>query len=126
MGLVGEGSECYGFDDEISQDHDFGLRVMVWLTREDHAQFGQQLQQALNCLPKNFGFAGEIQESLWGSTEKKSSVSMLSMQNLPVYFICLARTQYGGCSRNTICQWRPMERYFLILWGSSAITEILC
>ncbi len=55
IGLVGEGSECYGFDDQISQDHDFGARIMVWLTQEDYAALGQKVQQVLDCLPKDFG-----------------------------------------------------------------------
>ena len=25
VGMVGEGSDCYGFDDEISMDHDYGI-----------------------------------------------------------------------------------------------------
>ncbi|WP_434777960.1 tetratricopeptide repeat protein [Neisseria sp. Ec49-e6-T10] len=71
IGLVGEGSECYGFDDELSQDHDFGPRVMVWLTQEDYNQFGQKLQHILNCLPKSFDHANEIRASSWGSTQKQ-------------------------------------------------------
>lgn len=53
-GLAGEGSQCFGFDDEISQDHDWGASVCLWLTAEDYALFGEQLQQALYSLPHGF------------------------------------------------------------------------
>ena len=53
-GLVGHGSECYGFDDEISWDHDFGPRFCLWLTPEDYAAIGQRLQADYEALPKVF------------------------------------------------------------------------
>ena len=59
FGLVGDGSECYGFDDEISQDHDFGPRVMIWLTPDDFTVFGADLQDLLSKLPRQFlGYDG--------------------------------------------------------------------
>ncbi len=52
VGCVGEGSDRYGFDDAISEDHDFGTGFSLWLTDEDYGQIGCELQQAYENLVK--------------------------------------------------------------------------
>lgn len=53
VGLVGEGSECLEFDDEISRDHDWGASLCLWLNTDDFASQGKQLNEALKTFPKN-------------------------------------------------------------------------
>ena len=54
VGLAGEGSECLGFDDELSTDHDFGPGFCIWLTNQDYKLFGEELAKDYETLPKNW------------------------------------------------------------------------
>ncbi len=64
-GLVGDGSEHYGFDDEISRDHDWGPCFCLWLNKEDYEATGHRLHLEYQRLPKRFdGFERII--SQWG------------------------------------------------------------
>ena len=54
VGLVGEGSECFGFDDEISRDHDWGPGFCVWLSEADAQSFGDTARRVYASLPEEF------------------------------------------------------------------------
>ena len=56
VGLCGSGSECLGYDDEVSEDHDFEPGFCIFLPGEDKvdrkAEF--RLERAYASLPKEF------------------------------------------------------------------------
>jgi hypothetical protein len=56
VGLVGSGSECYGYDDLTSQDHDFEPGFCIFLPGEDivDRQTAFQLERAYAKLPNEF------------------------------------------------------------------------
>ena len=70
VGLVGHGSECFGFDDDISLDHDFEPGFCLWLTEDDEKEFGFKLFRAYSKLPKEYNGIKCLDKSTLGSKEK--------------------------------------------------------
>ena len=46
--LIGSGSEVLGFDTEMSSDHHWGPRVMLFLREADHARHHEALRYTLS------------------------------------------------------------------------------
>lgn len=65
-GLVGDGSECFGFDDEVSRDHDWGPGFCLWISRGDVPGLLRPLEEALEALPGTFEGFGPRRVSRWG------------------------------------------------------------
>lgn len=66
VGLVGHGSECFGYDDELSADHDHDGGVCLWLTNEDDKAFGFKLMRAYDRLAAAHGVYPKEKSALGG------------------------------------------------------------
>ena len=73
-GFVGEGSDCFGFDDAVSMDHDYAPGFCMWLTDEDYAAIGESLQKAYDELIKQHGIGNMTGNFL----ERRRGVSSVS------------------------------------------------
>lgn len=63
-GRVGGGSDALGLDDETSRDHDWGLRLSLFVAADEQiedvvAALDDELPQAFRGLPTRFAFTGE-------------------------------------------------------------------
>lgn len=98
FGLVGEGSECLGYDDAISQDHDFGASVCIWLKREDYSKYSKRINEVLETLPKEYEGFSALVESEWGANRR----GCLVLEDF--YFKFLGQES----SPKTIIEWQKM------------------
>ena len=55
VGICGEGSECCGWDDEVSRDHDFSPDFCIFLPDAVDEKTAFQMERAYAKLPKEFG-----------------------------------------------------------------------
>ena len=53
-GLSGEGSECFGYDDDLSRDHDYEPSFCLWVSQSDYEKIGFKLERFYAKLPKEF------------------------------------------------------------------------
>jgi hypothetical protein len=76
--LIGDGSEVLGFDSLLSTDHDWGPRVMLFLSEADYSNFSETMDQVIRKnLPKSFlGYAIEPMQT----TKSDRGLQILSIR----------------------------------------------
>ena len=102
-GLVGEGSECFGFDDDLSHDHDWGPGFCLWLTAGDHAEIGAGLQALYEGLPASFG--GFSRPTMGPRAGKRAGVFEVTE-----FYRRFARYDHVPA---TLAEWRALPETFL-------------
>lgn len=63
-GLIGYGSECYMYDDNISKDHDYSIMPCIWLEQEDYYKYGNDLKEMFSYITK------DMDNSTWAKDRK--------------------------------------------------------
>ena len=103
IGLAGEDSECFGLDDELSRDHDWGPAFCIWMTEEDFVKHGVQVQAVYRGLP----------DAVAGFSVRKSGI----ISSGRVGCLCIEDwyRRYTGYTHGpeTLAQWRQIPESFL-------------
>lgn len=68
VGLAGSGSDCLGFDDDVSADHDSGAGFCLWLTDDDYENIGFRLAREYSKLPAEFMGVSKGRANSYGSS----------------------------------------------------------
>ncbi len=117
FGLVGEGSECFGFDDALSRDHDFGAGFCVWIAQEHMPTLAPLVQEALQALPRTFmGFQVRT-HGQDGEAEQKigQRVGLFSIEEF------YARFTNGTTPPQTWQDWYRLPEHFLAVCTNGAV-----
>jgi len=83
-GLAGEGSECFGFDDGLSESHDFGPGFCLWVPDEIYRSIGWKLKEAYDKLPKCYQGRRRV--------ETPEGVGRVGIFSIPNFY-----RRYTGC-----------------------------
>ncbi len=111
IGLVGEGSECFGFDDEISQDHDWGPAFCLWLPQAEWGEWLDSVEDVLALLPQEFhGHAARMRPQ-----DRAGRVGPLAIEQFYGRFTNLPEPPQHWR------QWRAIPEHFLAVATNGAV-----
>lgn len=85
VGLTGSGSECFGYDDEVSEDHDFEPGFCIFLPDEDvvDRQTAFKMERAYSKLPKEYkGYKRAVMSPVGGDRHGVIRMSDFFMQKV--------------------------------------------
>ena len=106
-GLIGSGSECMGFDDEISQDHDFEPGFCLFLPGEDvvDRRTAFLLERAYAKLPKEFmGYKRSMIQPVGGSRHGVMRLGEFFMQRTGTPDGILTLTQWLALPEQSLAE----------------------
>lgn len=117
VGLVGEGSDCFGCDDAASRDHDFGPAFCLWLPREvlneTSGEIRTRIDAALTRLPLHFGGF----ESRLTPERRRGRVGPLAVEDFYQFFTGIAQTPHSALA------WLAIPEYQLAACTNGAVFE---
>ena len=93
VGLVGNGSECFGYDDEVSQDHDFEPGFCLWVDDDAPEGLYNELCQRYRALPTDF--LGHRRQDLTDGGEQRRGVFRTSDFYRSLIGLSQVPTTYG-------------------------------
>lgn len=64
-GVCGQGSENFGFDDDVSRDHDFDPGFFLWLPQPYYKEYEFRLSRAYDALPDVFAGVALLGKSVY-------------------------------------------------------------
>jgi len=122
--LIGWGSEVLGFDDPQSTDHNWGLRLQLFLSEHDYGKYRHKINEAFNKqLPPTFrghptDFTIRINEDQLASAETKSTHN-IDIETIKGLFI-----RYLGCdpySELKAADWLTFSEHKLLTLTSGKV-----
>ncbi len=111
VGLVGEGSECFGFDDELSKDHDYGAAFCIWLPENEKNIWESDIEHILMQLPLNYkNFPSRLPKE-----KRMDRVGLLSIENFYKKYTGLTKAPQSWQ------EWRQIPESFLATATNGAV-----